>query len=34
MMTRGAPSDSTTFRALAEVQQMSDAAFTAAEVFT
>ena len=33
-MTRGAPSDSTTFTALAEVQQMSDAAFTAADVLT
>ena len=30
----GAPSDSTTFTALAEVQQMSDAAFTAADVLT
>ena len=34
MMTRGAPSDSTTFTALADVQQMSEAAFTAAEVLT
>jgi hypothetical protein len=34
MMTRAAPSDSTTFRALAEVQQMSETAFTAAEVLT
>jgi hypothetical protein len=34
MMTCGAPSDSMTFRALAEVQQMSETAFTAAEVFT
>src|SRR5271165_5179633 len=34
MMTRGAPSDSTTFTALADVQQMSEAAFTSAEVLT
>ena len=34
MMTRSTPSDSTTLSALPEVQQMSDSAFTAAEVFT
>ena len=34
MMTRGAPSDLTTFTALADVQQMSEAAFTSAEVLT
>ena len=33
-MTRGTPSDSTTSTALAEVQQMSDSAFTSAEVLT
>ena len=34
MITRGAPSASTIFLALPEVQQMSDSAFTAAEVLT
>ena len=34
MMTLSAPRLSTTLRALPEVQQMSDSAFTAAEVFT
>ena len=34
MMTRSTPSDSTTLSALPEVQQMSDSAFTAAEVLT
>ncbi len=33
-MTRSTPNDSTTATALAEVQQMSDSAFTAAEVLT
>ena len=33
-MTRLTPSDSTTAVALPEVQQMSDSAFTAAEVLT
>src|SRR5260370_15521407 len=34
MITSGTPSDSTTRLALPEVQQISDSAFTAAEVFT
>jgi len=34
MITRLAPSDSTIFFAFAEVQHMSDAAFTSAEVLT
>ena len=34
MITSGTPSDSTTARALPDVQQTSDSAFTAAEVFT
>ena len=34
MITRLAPSDSTTRTALEEVQQMSDLAFTSAEVLT
>ena len=34
MITRGTPSDSMTARALPEVQQMSDSAFTSAEVLT
>jgi hypothetical protein len=34
MMTRGTPSASMIFLALPEVQQMSDSAFTAAEVLT
>src|SRR5271166_6385676 len=34
MTTRGTPSDSTTLTAFAEVQQMSEAAFTAADVLT
>ena len=34
MITRSTPSDSTTLRALPEVQQMSDSAFTAADVLT
>ena len=32
MITRATPSDSTTFSALLEVQQISDSAFTADEV--
>src|SRR6476646_1298801 len=34
MMTRGTPNDSTTRAALDEVQQMSDSAFTSADVLT
>src|SRR5262245_40232553 len=34
MMTSGTPNDSTIFTALPEVQQISDSAFTAADVFT
>src|SRR6185437_3379251 len=34
MITRGTPSDSTTVFALDDVQQMSEAAFTAADVLT
>jgi hypothetical protein len=34
MITRSAPSDSTIFFALPDVQQMSDSAFTAADVLT
>jgi hypothetical protein len=34
IMTRSTPSDSTIRRALPEVQQMSDSAFTASDVFT
>src|SRR3954470_2293186 len=34
MMTRDTPRDAMTFAALPEVQQISDSAFTAAEVFT
>src|SRR5262249_14809041 len=34
MITRSVPSDSTIFLALADVQQMSDSAFTAADVLT
>ena len=34
MITRSTPSDSTTALALPEVQQMSDSAFTAADVLT
>ena len=33
-MTRSTPSDLTTWTALPDVQQMSDSAFTSAEVFT
>ena len=33
-MTRAAPSDSAIFRALVEVQQISETAFTAAKVLT